>query len=345
MCVPLLWGCTQTPSVEINQVNMDFTSIRTIEVPECDIIRLEESSKSLLFDINEMVISNNKLIIHSRDFLHVFDKQGHFLHSIAHKGHGRGEYNHIANIFLNQDSVFIFDSDMQRLLCYHLDGSFITSHNITIPKKEDETSPCRLYPYLNSYISVNKYGGEGRDVAAVSRITKDLRNAEPLEGRDIKSGIMFSDNMFVSDSTILYWEPLCDTLFTITQNKIRPWLFFDFSPHTLPSNESFEDVISKIEYINNHMKDDYLFAGMTRFHQLYKGFLFFTCIVPDKSVCLCRCKINTLEIDIFKFIFPDKKYIQQPFTLINGDEIYIEIRDTTRLASNPSLFKINMSKL
>lgn len=75
------------------------------------VVELETNDSSLIYDIENMVVADNKLFIKSRDLLKFFNaSDGKFLGNLASIGEGPGEYLFVNRLWNTDDTIHIFDS-------------------------------------------------------------------------------------------------------------------------------------------------------------------------------------------------------------------------------------------
>lgn len=73
----------------LTEVKIDFDKKEIIKVDDKQIVRLETSDNSLLFDLCNVETVDSFYVIHSRNFLKQFDKEGKFVRNIGAQGHAK----------------------------------------------------------------------------------------------------------------------------------------------------------------------------------------------------------------------------------------------------------------
>lgn len=88
-------------------IAIDIEAAKAIDIrnnTQCEIteIELELTDNSLLTEIEQIEIINNKIYVYDKHRLLVFNTQGNFLHSIGKRGSGPGEYTSVDSFFLKK---------------------------------------------------------------------------------------------------------------------------------------------------------------------------------------------------------------------------------------------------
>lgn len=99
-------------------------------VENIDIVSLEMTDKSLIGDIQDVIVDDNNIfIVDYRSGISRFNREGVFLNNVGKKGHGPGEYNYIKNIQLDSGKqlVYLYDSVEDVIFKYNYDGTFVTT--------------------------------------------------------------------------------------------------------------------------------------------------------------------------------------------------------------------------
>jgi len=333
----------RSKTLEIRAIALDFNNVLTINVNEEDIINLETTTKSLLYDICGLSVEKGSIYIQSRNHLRVFDLQGKYIQDISSRGHGEGEYRRISNFFIKEGNIFIYDFDSQSLFKYGLDGLFISRTRIDNIDANKMTPPSALFPCGKDWISVNCYGGD-RNIPTLSIWDETLHTSKAVKGRFLNSGTSFYDKLFVSeDRSVLYWEPLCDTIFEIKDYSLTPTYKIDFGEKSLQNNIAVKPIDERLSYLASH--PEISFYGMARWFQRCNGNLYFSFVGPGKRVFLCRYNEATGNTLVFSITTPLGNYSVQPFFYIDNDRLLMEAHNENDMTVNPSLLIIQLKDL
>lgn len=337
-------SCTETEKINIPSAKIDFTDITHINQTEGSIVNLETSDSSLLYDICSFNVIRDTLVIHSRNFLRMFSQDGKFLGNISQIGSGPNEYTRISNVFFENNRVGIFENNKNSVSWFNLRGELSASEKIKIDN--ENIRPFHLYPFEKGYIALNSYGGESADRKTLCFLNKELTQGIPIKGRSLRTGFSTYDNIFIdSKGEVIYWEMLCDTLFTVKDSILTPSLVIDFGKYGIPKDIARKDVYERINYVNQLGKHGDKFAGMARCFQRIGNMLYFSCMSPDKKILLCQYHEYKGIVRLFSVDFDNQKYELSSFFFIKDNFAYCEIHNKKDLTLNPSLFIFNLNCL
>lgn len=329
----------------LSTVVLDFSKIETINVTDDNLVQLETVDKSVIFDISNMAVVDDSYVIHSRNDLKVFDLKGKYIRDIGARGKANNEYLSISNFFLDNNDICIYDFNLRSILSYDINGTFISRRNVVSNDAKDPVVPNHVYKHADGFVFVNSYGGENRKVSCLSKADKALNKVTPITGRYIGSGLSFPDDICMHDDEMLYWQPLCDTLFISKGETIRPLYSFDLGEYALPEDVAGKDPYDRIEYANNACQSGKPFAGMIRYYARYGEYLFFVCVAPNNNIALCKLDTNSNTSKIYQFAFDKANLKMQPLLKIIGDNIYMSAIDDKKMKENPCLVVINVQSL
>lgn len=228
-------------------VKINLNDTKSIVVDKNQIINLETTDSSLLFDICNLHVVDNHFIIHSRNSVKAFDRQGNYIRDIGSVGKANNEYTNVSNVFIDNDKIVIYDSGKQCLHSYGLDGAFYGNIPVIIQEAENTTYPNHIYKIGNSYVFVNSYGGEGRNVTALSLAENDMRTITPISGKVLTSGF-FSLMTYVNMETTCSIGNLCVTHYISLTTRICT-LYIILTLGKMPFQKTLHKRISMTEWI------------------------------------------------------------------------------------------------
>lgn len=344
-CVMLICvSCTNVDKTVTKSVKVDFSKMSYISQSDGQIVNLETTDQSLLYDICSFNVYKDTFVVQSRNFLHTFTSTGKFIGCISRRGQAGNEYINLSNVFFEDNGIVgVYDFNKGTIQRFNLEGQLLSVQKSTIVN--EDIKPTDVYPWNDGYIAKNCYGGEFADRKTLCFLDRDLTTATPIEGRSLLTGFSSSDLISVDkDRNVLYWEMLCDTLFTVNNDLLTPLLIIDFGEHALPADIARKDVYDRIDYANKTKEMGELFAGMARYYQRINDMIYFSCISPDNGIVLCQYNENKETIRLYAIDFDDK-YKTGSFFLIKDDLVYWEIRDNNDLQLNPALFIFNLKDL
>ena len=340
----LFVSCTGTDKTELTSIKVNFSDITPISQSEGKIVNLETTENSLLYDICNFNTWQDTLVVQSRSFLYAFASDGTFIGSISRKGQAGNEYLSISNVFFEDGTVGLYDFNKGTVSRFNLKGQLLSSRKCNIA--DQDIRPFHIFPWKDGYIALNSYGGETADRKTLCFLNKELNGGTPITGRSLQNGFSIADGIFVDDQDqVLYWEMMCDTLFTVHDNSLVPLYAIDFGEHALPGYVAKKDVYGRIDYVNKSEKDRQLFAGMARYYQRKDNMIYFSCISPENGILLCRYDENEGTARLFAVDFDNQPYTTAPFFLIKDNLVYWEIHNENDPTLNQSLFVMDLNCL
>ena len=339
--ISLFVSCTNRDKTDFKSTKVDFSEITHINQSDGRIVKLETTDNSLIYDICNLNVHQDTFVVHSRNFLYTFTSTGNFIGSISQKGHATNEYLQISNVFFENGTVGLYDFSKNTILRFNLKGQLLSVQRCDIA--EEDIKPFHIYPWNNGYIVLNSYGGESTDRKTLCFLNKELTSGNPIEGRTLSTGFSTYDDISIDQKgNVLYWEMLCDTLFTIHNGLLTPLFAIDFGEHALPDDMTRKDVYELFDFVNKAKERGKPFAGMARYYQRVDHMVYFSCVSPDNEILLCQYNEDKGTTRLFTIDFDNKQYTTAPFFLIKDHLVYWEIRDKDNLSLNPDLFIFNL---
>lgn len=337
-------SCSKTEKTDVPSAKIDFTNITHISHTEGSIVNLETSDSSLIYDICSFNVVRDTFVIHSRNFVRMFSKTGKFLGDVSQTGQGPNEYTRVSNIFFENNLVGVFESNKNTVKWFNLSGELSASKEIEVG--DENIRPCHLYPSVNGYVALNSYGGESADRKTLCFLNKELNQGISIEGRSLRTGFSTYDDIFIDRSgKVLYWEMLCDTLFTVDNDTLILSLVVDFGEYSIPKDIAGKDVYERINYVNESGKSGSKFAGMARYYQRIDNMIYFSCISPENKILLCQYNEKEGTTRLFTVDFDNSEYDASSFFLIRDNVVYWEMHDKKDSTLNPSLFIFDINRL
>lgn len=348
LCCIFLYSCDNRKQESLLSVSVLDGTLKSVEISSSSFIPLETNDNSLLYDIVNIEVLENKYYIHSRGFVRVFDRNGKYLCDLAKKGQGPDEYLALGNLFKKGDTICMFDSQKQGIMHFSAAGDYLGFFKI--PKErldKDAPTPNRVVPYQEGYLSFNMYGGESWERPVFSTWNINLDKYQMVDGRNLSSGFLFPDMFYVDKERVLYWEVAKDTLFAMNYHALTPLYHIDFGEKSLP-NEVLqeEDVYKRIAFLGTEKAKQY--AGVARYYQRKGDMLYFCYFYPEgdgTEVRLCRYNEKSNKVDNYRFISVDGKYKLEPFFKIHEDKIIFSVKNLEDDIQNPLLYIIPITDL
>lgn len=336
----LLTSCTQ--DVSLKNITLNFDEKHEVLIDTMNIIKLETTENSLLYDIGHIEYVDDKYFVYSRNLVRVFDMQGHFLFNLSQKGEGPNEYFSLHNITSDSKCIFLYDFNASRILCFDFEGNYLS--DIKLNCDIDQVHPAKVF-YLNenTFLTYNSYAGDEMGVPVLSLWNNTLDKQKYIGGRTLQSGLRFADGCYVSeDKRILYWEPAKDTLFQVINNILSPLYKIDFGKHAMPGEIAKKDDYERIMFLGR--KENFKYASLARYYQRKDDVLYFSCIY-NGVVYICSYNEVNGNVGVYSFYDVNNHYKACPFYKIVDDYIILELKDNRNEENNHVLYKFPIDHL
>lgn len=342
MCFFLLCSCTEKKT-KLSTVSIDLNNCKPIDIHSSSCkekIVLETTKESLLSNIKNIFIKGDTMLIFSVGKVSAFDNKGSFLFNIGAKGRAENEYISLKSFFIKKGIFFLHDWDNRKLLKFSSNNNFIEK----IDLEKDGWMPDFIFPFKDSlYVVKNTYGGEQTKVPLISIYDNNFKILSSST-KILKNGSSLSDLFFPYKNEVLYWEILCDTIYSISQRaEIVPKYFVDFGSNRVPDTiNGSDDLYTRIEYINRpENKDRYaIMAGNVREDDKY---LYFSFVYGYGVIHIARYNKEKNKTDLFRLINSEngKNITFTYMTVLNGDVIIASEADSNN-EDNPVLYRITL---
>lgn len=337
-------------------IGLDIADAQVCNISTDQLIPLETTDSSLLYDICDLIPAKDSWIVRSRNYLRAYDKNtGKYLYDISRVGHGSGEYISIEQCAYSDDTLRILDGGQRCILEFLTDGTFL-GKSIDFKEIDVENFLPANYavesPDRSKYYLITKYNGgypEPFDQYAV--ITKEGKFVKHVPGRKLLDGSFTPDRMFTDyeHDRVLAWDQLRDTLFTVSEDSVRPLYVFDFGENKFPveSQSKSEFYFRTQDFISN--EGDVPYASFIKYYQVEGDnlyFSFYKATGKDTGTCyLAIVNEQNHNTKILHFESEDGRLQQQPFFKVYDGKVAIAVNDVENVDKNPMLLVKSLSAL
>jgi len=217
-------------------------------IEEVEYIPLETGADCLVGRTNDIIVTDDRIIIGAFNECHMFTREGKFLSDVGRVGRGPGEWEHFFSMSADEENDLIYLGTYDKMFAYTMGGKYVRDFLKPIVRKDKMD---RMYP-----IPAN-YAVHLRDNTFLGYTDNDL-GQEPLNwvifddtGTTVKafenhvkfdkesfSGIAFDPSIMASESTWVK-EGVNDTLFTVSlKDGLTPRFVFDFGKYAYPLDKN-----------------------------------------------------------------------------------------------------------
>lgn len=205
----------------VSEVNIDLTQedckpiesmIKNISVVE---FAIDDSWKYVSVPL--MAKTDSSFVLCDADYYHllIYDLNGNKMTDRHIKGRGRGEVLRVSSMFLNDESICIYDGGMGNLLYFDGDGLYKS-------KWKAEVHDDFLYGIDNHYAGLYSYRSEGNNYVSVYNEQGNTVNkffTLPKYLRDNPLSFGQTPNSYIFKDTLRFYLPFDYNIFSVTNNS------------------------------------------------------------------------------------------------------------------------------
>ena len=206
-------------------------------IENCRYIPLETNEESITGDILRLLpVQNGFFTLDRFQQLSYFDADGKFIHRIAKKGNGPGEYVNLLGFDLSErDEIIYLHDNKNQILLYSFDNKYLRSikleRNVTKIMKTSWGYICYIDPLLNF----------GNKTEVLLTLDEDGNKLNILQYRkvDIAQFSPWVVSPFIEkiNDKYYYYPPYQDTLYSVLINKIVPVYVFPKGKYNIAIEE------------------------------------------------------------------------------------------------------------
>ncbi len=130
-------------------VNIEKPKVRFADVFESvEVMQLEETAESLLGIVGRVIRADGKLIFpgYNNGEVYVFSDKGKFQSKFNNTGEAEGQYNAVQDLWVNDDSIVVYDGKKHTLYWYRQNGDYLKS--VKMPE-----GAGHVYPISQGYFA------------------------------------------------------------------------------------------------------------------------------------------------------------------------------------------------
>lgn len=279
LCV-LALGCMEETQEEVKVIPAAFEENNSSPqysdmVSSVEFIPLETTQASLLGDIEQLIVTEDYIVVSDDMAVKCFDADGKYLHDIGRKGRGHGEYNNFTSISYSGNVVYV--CDQRALYSYELStGKFIE-------KKEFDEPHYKAF-VVDGYV----YCFNGIDgIKFYSYQLKDLSEKRLIYENNINPST--EGNLCYANGSLMLVEPFAGLFYKFQNGEMLPFFKYDMGNKAMP----VEKFTGKMDYRN--------YKGMAGFYQfpfVADGYFTFGYTIGNE---MRRAVVNLKNDKVFDF--------------------------------------------
>lgn len=195
-------------------------------------IPLETNMKCLLGQSPRIQLTDHFIFIATdMEHLYRFSKNGKFLNEIGRVGKGPGEYIQMINYLIDEKAQHIYANDTPfggKVICYNFEGKFLREFKVK--------TNSMMFEFIDDYIMFqNQFythangNKQADEIVIIDKKGKLIQSFPSTTDPSRKYGISLIPALgYISHNEFHYKAPYCDTVFTVSNLKIKtPKYYFD----------------------------------------------------------------------------------------------------------------------
>ncbi|TKG94743.1 6-bladed beta-propeller [Puteibacter caeruleilacunae] len=235
------------------------------------LIPLETKPECLIGYIDQIQVYNDRIYIldstKARSLM-VFNMDGTFIRKIGSKGRGRGEYLSPSVFAINKTdgTIHILDRRSNRIICYTTNGEIVKEFKLS---KKGSVSQFTILDNAYFFSLTPSYKRPTVHLMLKQAInSKTTVNIFPLNthGLGFNQPINYSMNFYQGNNDVKYTRILFDTIYSITDDRIKPFITINTSNKITPSDiDEMNSYKTVSEYTRNYHSTCEKYLGMNNY--------------------------------------------------------------------------------
>lgn len=217
------------------QVNLAEQSVSWNELfSHLEVIPLETQDSCLIMDIEKIIPCQEQMYVFDqrKPAVYVFGKNGEFLHEIAKKGEGPGEYQALTDVFWDEaDRQVVLLIPLGHILVYDMEGRFIAQKALPVKPNYYSVSSLRDDAFvLWSCVEENETGLSVIDKDSMTMIYETWHNDRMLDMGLMKPFYQYGGETYFSTA---YQQ----TVYHVKKDSLVAAYSWDFGTGNIPSRQ------------------------------------------------------------------------------------------------------------
>ncbi len=147
---------------------------------------------------------------------------------------------------------------------------------------------------------------------------------------------------------VLTWENCIDTLFAISDSTVRPLYALDYGKYSIPQHiQSLPDMFDRMLTLKN-MEGCNLIVSSQYFtpvdNKIIYSIMHYNNIDGNDGILIVTLDQDDASARAVRLKDPSGRYIPQASILVDGDYLYVALRDSKNEEANPSVARLPLSE-
>jgi hypothetical protein len=268
-----------------------------------------------------------------------YNRAGLWLGSVGRKGSGQGEYLGINGFYIKDGKIYVNDYQGRKILSYTMDGEFVAEQNLS----PNGLMVNNIEPFESGelYATRDTYRGDERDAPLISILDMNFDRVTHSSRNEI-SGYSLPESFFPYKDMVLYWEMLCDTIFSVDkQANIQSRYLADFGDYALPPViEGSTDLFLRFQYLNIPYNIE-RYASMISNIRESDRYLIFSYLYGHSKQFIARYDKQSRRCKSYIIADPDKGIaLRFSYMSMIDDDVLVALTRPGVNEDNPVLFRI-----
>ena len=241
---------------ETISITIDITKAQEISKFEHSFqtISIDTSKLALQGVVYSIMFLNDNIAIHTPNRLSLFDSSGIYLRDIGRLGMAYNEYLQLSSVFYENNVFNLFDSDVQRILKFNVNGDFIESKTFD---QNNEYGAHKITTFFDNYIALIKYRSRFVETPTLGLFDKSLTLKETM-GNIRTSGLSLHHVFSRYQSEMLFWNMFDYNIYSLNRDfETKSKYYINFGKHSIPKSvcSNDRDGNKTMEYFQKNITD------------------------------------------------------------------------------------------
>jgi hypothetical protein len=272
-----LLSCSKHKMTDLETIHIDLNNLNEI-INTSDyfnnrkIISLETTNESVLYKIDKLFVSSNKLFLLDKRLksVLVFNENGNFLFKIHKPGKGPGEFQDITDFYINEKNKFIIISSSRpaRLIYFDFSGKYL--YDIRLLNYFSEFTMVK-----DHFISYNPPSIDNKNCVIEYSGKNPNKKKCYLPKKNSKKINFIGSYPHIVKNKKAYFTQLFDyNVYQLNENQVMPVFYIDYGKENIVTREVYEDFSDNAIKFMGFLFKEQKICGTTDFRETEDYFLF-----------------------------------------------------------------------
>jgi len=294
----LLLGCeNKSKKSNVESIKIDLSKSISLDLNKDNVKTIDlisNDSSIIVGNLDKILFTDKAYFIESQNNILIFDrKTGTLINSIRKRGKARNEYISIWDFWLEDNVIYIYDFNSEKILKYNDKGIFIKSDTLK------KSNPFQLIIKMDSNYYIGKQSFSNCPVKELALYDKNFKFIKNISDFTLRSGIKIGDPFYkISNNSLLYNRCFINTIYNVSLDSVCIKYKVDFMKNNIPKKEIFKD---EYDYIDLLKEIDCKYASLIRNLYESKEYFCFTFLFKgNKYIAIYNIKSKIINTYLLK---------------------------------------------